>query len=124
MTAPSPADDPKKAASSTGVRMFPILWGYDVKEAIVKLRLKGIPYLPVCMPWEMLAPHERQAKSNHGGQTLQRLADRGGLAPCEALAIMDGCSVYDQRLSIEKACNELCCRIAEWVTREIANAGP
>ena len=41
------------------------------------------------VPWEMLAPHEAQAQRNHGGQSLERLAQRGGLDPCEALAILD-----------------------------------
>ena len=39
------------------------------------------------MPMAML--DNNQAKKNHG-QTLERLAERGGLAPSEALAIMDG----------------------------------
>jgi hypothetical protein len=37
----------------------------------------------------MLAPHEEQARRNHS-QTLQRLAERGGLGPNEMLAVMDG----------------------------------
>lgn len=41
------------------------------------------------IPWVLLAPHERQARSNHGGQSLERLADRGGLSPCEALAVLE-----------------------------------
>lgn len=39
------------------------------------------------MPMAML--NEKQAKHNHG-QTLGRLAERGGICPAEALAIMDG----------------------------------
>lgn len=39
------------------------------------------------IPWSLLEPHERQANISHG-QTLQRLAERGGLAPSEALAII------------------------------------
>lgn len=39
------------------------------------------------IPWEMIAPHERQAQRNHS-QTLKRLAERGGLSPCEAVAVM------------------------------------
>lgn len=39
------------------------------------------------MPMAML--NEQQAKRNHG-QTLDRLAERGGICPAEALAIMDG----------------------------------
>lgn len=32
---------------------------------------------------------ESQAKRNHGGQSLERLRERGGLAPCEAVAIVE-----------------------------------
>lgn len=40
------------------------------------------------IPWSVIAPHERQARSNHG-QSLERLAERGGLGPCEAVAILE-----------------------------------
>lgn len=40
------------------------------------------------IPWAMIAPHERQAQANHS-QTLDRLRERGGLSPCEALAILE-----------------------------------
>lgn len=40
------------------------------------------------IPWVVIAPHERQAQANHS-QTLQRLAERGGLAPCEAVAVLE-----------------------------------
>lgn len=40
------------------------------------------------LPWEMLAPHEHQAMSNHGGQSLERLASRGGLSPLEAVLVL------------------------------------
>lgn len=39
------------------------------------------------MPMAMLS--EKQAMKNHG-QTLERLAERGGICPAEALSIMDG----------------------------------
>jgi hypothetical protein len=41
------------------------------------------------IPWWVIAPHEAQARINHGGQTLERLADRGGLSPTEALAVLE-----------------------------------
>lgn len=37
----------------------------------------------------MIAPHEAQARSNHG-QSLNRLAERGGLCAAEALDILEG----------------------------------
>lgn len=41
------------------------------------------------IPWAMIAPHDAQARSNHS-QSLERLAQRGGLAACEALDILEG----------------------------------
>jgi hypothetical protein len=38
--------------------------------------------------WGVIEPHERQADANHG-QTLERLAQRGGLSPCEAVAVLE-----------------------------------
>jgi hypothetical protein len=43
---------------------------------------------PRDVPWSLLAPHEQRALDNHD-QTLERLAERGGLAPCEMLAIIE-----------------------------------
>lgn len=40
------------------------------------------------IPWEAVAGHARQADANHG-QTLNRLAERGGLSPCEAVAVIE-----------------------------------
>lgn len=40
------------------------------------------------IPWELIAQHEEQALKNHG-QTLKRLAERGGLSFCEALAVLE-----------------------------------
>ncbi len=51
-------------------RMFPIMKANDI-------------------PWSLIEPHEKQAHANHG-QTLQRLAERGGLDVGEALAIIEG----------------------------------
>jgi hypothetical protein len=66
---------------------FPIMMsGYsgDLKETYG--RLVGPIFMNV--PWQLLAPHESQALRNHS-QTLKRLAERGGLAPCEAVAILE-----------------------------------
>lgn len=41
------------------------------------------------LPWVLVAPHEAQARHNHD-QSLERLAQRGGLSPCEMVAIMEG----------------------------------
>lgn len=41
------------------------------------------------IPWDMIESQECQAIDNHD-QSLSRLAERGGLCPSEALAVLDG----------------------------------
>lgn len=41
------------------------------------------------IPWGLISPHEQQARKNHG-QTLDRLAERGGLGHSEAIDIIEG----------------------------------
>lgn len=41
------------------------------------------------IPLDMIAAHEEQAKRNHGGQNLAGLSRRGGLSPCEAIAVLE-----------------------------------
>ena len=43
------------------------------------------------IPTHLLAPYEKQALRNHS-QSLQRLAERGGMAACEILGIVRGLS--------------------------------
>lgn len=58
-------------------------------------RRRMFPVLDACggcptrVPWAFVAPHEGWALKNHD-QTLQRLAERGGLSPCEIVAILEG----------------------------------
>lgn len=40
------------------------------------------------VPWNLVAPHEKQAQRNHS-QTLARLAERGGLSPGELAAVLE-----------------------------------
>lgn len=58
------------------VRMYPITEGPSV-------------------PWEVMAPHDGQAKTNHGGQSLERLAQRGGLHAGEAWCVVSGIGYRD-----------------------------
>lgn len=51
---------------------FPIMIDHDRKDYI---------------PYDIIKPHERQALLNHG-QTLERLAERGGLSWSEAWAVL------------------------------------
>lgn len=70
------------------MKMFPILFGHRVKEEIEAVRRDFGTSIVIALPWPMLAAHERQADKNHS-QTIQRLADRGGLSACEACAVLE-----------------------------------
>jgi len=60
---------------------FPIQWPYSDRAA---LEAAGCPR---SVPWAAVAPFQRRALSSHG-QTLERLADRGGLAVWELVALL------------------------------------
>lgn len=74
MTAPKPLSE----------EAFPVLWS----ESRANCRLLEALGCPKSVPWRLLAPHESQALRNHD-QTLQRLAERGGLCPSEMVAIIE-----------------------------------
>lgn len=48
-----------------------------------------LPKLPRSVPWSLVEPHEKQALSNHD-QTLERLAQRGGLTWMELADVIEG----------------------------------
>ncbi len=63
-------------------KRFPIL-GIDQRD------IENHPERPRNVPWAMLEPFEGNAKKNHD-QSLQRLAERGGLDVTEMVAIIEG----------------------------------
>jgi len=76
------------------------------------------PDWPRAVPWSLLQPHERQADRNHG-QTLKRLAERGGLSPAEMVAVLE--DRRWQRMDPEAAVarlNELVRQHAGWEMRK------
>ena len=68
----------------TEERRFPILAG--TRRALDELARLGCPRT---VPWSFVAPHEGQALANHA-QSLERLAQRGGLTPSELVAVVRG----------------------------------
>ncbi len=58
-----------KEAELADTRMFPIQNGPDI-------------------PWAIIAPFDKQCQRNHGRQTLERMAKRGGLGVTEAIAVL------------------------------------
>lgn len=73
------------------MKLFPVLLGYGRE----RIRLLDLG-CPESVPWEAVAPHEAQALRNHG-QSLERLAERGGLSPLELLAVIGDCPLRDVR---------------------------
>lgn len=71
------------------VKMFPIMTGRGTKGPC-----------PSAIPWEAIAPYEGQAKANHD-QTLERLAQRGGLDPIEAFFVMTGRNWHNFKMTEE-----------------------
>ena len=98
-------------------RTFPIMVGmnYELPKAIEDVRKHGSHFLVCSVPWAMIEPHEKQAQSNHG-QTLERLASRGGLSACESVAILE-----DRRWrKMEFANAILAAKITLWIDAQIA----
>lgn len=60
------------------------------------------PGLPTHVPWSLVEPYERQAMRNHGGQSLERLAERGGLSPLEIYLLVHDRSLRWPRKADEK----------------------
>ena len=73
------------------------------------------------IPWDFIAPHDAQAQSNHGGQTLERLASRGGLAASEALDILEGRHWGSSAACVENE-HYLIGKVREWRAAERAKA--
>jgi len=67
-------------------RRFPVLRyiGFTREERVLLETLTDVP-------WEFVAEHERQALSNHS-QTVNRLAERGGLSLWELWCVVHDCA--------------------------------
>lgn len=66
-------------------RQFPIMLGWENRNNKTLRR---------SIPWAAIVPHEPQAIKNHS-QSLERLAQRGGLSPQEAIAVISGLGYGD-----------------------------
>lgn len=75
-------------------RMFPVIFPYD-RASRVELRKLGFPRR---VPWRLLAPHEARAKRSHS-QSLEHLAERGGLSPGEMLAVLRDIDCFELRMT-------------------------
>ena len=66
------------------------------------------------VPWEVMIPHEQSAQRRHG-QSLQRLAERGGLSAGEAWCILN--DIVDRRMPSKEQWEEWDCKWREFANR-------
>lgn len=72
------------------------------------------PACPRSVPWDFLAPHQAQAHKNHA-QSLESLADRGGLCASEMVAVVE--DRRWQAMSDDRAVSRLNELLAAWEER-------
>ena len=66
---------------------FPILSFWHVEPWFQARGIKEVEW-PLGIPWAFIEPHAKQAEQNFG-QTLEELAARGGLVPCELVPVLE-----------------------------------
>lgn len=76
--------DPKVPAHLSG-RTFPVLTTLFRRSDLEALALAKCPS---SVPWALVEPHAWRARENHQ-QSLERLAERGGLDPTELVAVLE-----------------------------------
>ena len=88
------------------MKMFPIMTGRDTKGPC-----------PSRIPWDAIAPYEGQAQENHS-QSLERLAERGGLDPIEAFFVMTGRSWLNVQTPVSDDLEKQACAFLEQLVRD------
>lgn len=92
---PAPAPAPITVARTVDARVFPVLnQQYNVP------REKRLMF-PASVPWAFAETFRKQAQRNHS-QTLERLAERGGLSPDEMWLAAHGQRFQDRAPSTEE----------------------
>ncbi|MBY3155209.1 hypothetical protein HFO56_23080 [Rhizobium laguerreae] len=76
-------------ATKTVERLFRIFPYAGPDMAFHRMLTDGGLFMAVNLPWDMVAPHEEQARKNHRGQSLQQLTGRGGLHAAAVVAILE-----------------------------------
>lgn len=75
------------------------------------------PDWPDGIPWAMIREHARQAIANHG-QSLERLAERGGLSPLEMMCVLLGKELGYYGLLTHDAVEFIIRAVAEWTKEQ------
>ena len=80
-------------------RLFPVIFPRDWED---EMKAAGVPRF---IPWNVVADYERRAQTNHG-QTLTRLAERGGLDPFEIHVLVNDLPLLKTKQAVEAAFHE------------------
>lgn len=72
---------------------------------------------PSWIPWEVIEPYEGHAQENHQ-QTLERLAERGGLDPVEAYFVLTGRRWNNVPTPVSEELEREACRHLDTLVRE------
>lgn len=110
------------------MRLFPIMdvGGHEFRslgDGLKACRKEGLLFAVVAVPWDMIGPHDNQAQRNHD-QTLERLAQRGGLSACEALAVLGDRGYHDVRFTVPHAHYVLHNLVVAWLENQPAANTP
>lgn len=98
---------------------FPILKArYAHTTAAERAALAG---LPDTLPWEMVEAYADRARKNHG-QTVERLAERGGLCVIELACLFNDKTLrFCQDLTFERAVAIVQQQIDDWAAMTLAD---
>lgn len=97
----------------TDGRRFPVICGQSRLPRDVRDRW------PRSVPWSFAETFREQAKKNHD-QTLERLAERGGLAPEEMWCAAHRQGLFEHRQTIPQPSEQEC---GEWLIAEMVRIG-
>ncbi len=90
---------------------FKVMWPWGRKEVVLLECLD----CPRYVPWAFVAPHEWRADRNHR-QSLGQLNRRGGLDPCELLAVLENRGLMSVIASdLETDTRKLVILLGEWI---------
>ena len=94
----------------SGTARFKVMWPWD-RTVVALLKRLGCPRW---VPWALVAPHERRAERNHR-QSLEQLNHRGGLDPCELLAVLEDRGLLSVvAANLETDARKLVVLLTEW----------
>ena len=97
---------------------FKVMWPYKREDILEYKRLE----CPQLVPWDFVLPHDAQARKNHGHwQGVKRLNERGGLAPCELVAVLQGRAW--RRMPWTEAVAELKALLNEYLAAKVKKFG-